>query len=116
MPIVCWKCSQALAAVCGYRFADVFIALADISDSRTVTALVAELRQQTPGISPVSHRYNKTAGGQYFAAECPWCGSLFGSFFMTNAMFQTGCRSIAGIQAAITSSPTSNAIHSNTIP
>jgi len=87
VPIVCWKCHQALAAVRGYRFEDVFIALADLSDTRTVTAFVAELHQQAPGISPVSHRYGKTAGGQYFAAECPWCGALFGSFFMTNAMF-----------------------------
>src|SRR5262249_20083991 len=66
---------------------DVFIALTDTSDTRTVTAFVAELRQQAPGISPVSHRYSKTDGGQYFAAECPWYGALFGSFFMTNAMF-----------------------------
>jgi len=73
VPIVCWKCHQALAAVRGYRIAGVFIALADIGDTRTVSALVAELRQQAPGISPVSHRYSKTAAGRYFAAECPWC-------------------------------------------
>ena len=54
VPIVCCKCHKALAAVRGYRFADVFIALADIGDTRTVTAFVAELRQQAPGISPVS--------------------------------------------------------------
>ena len=87
VPTVCWQCHQALAAVRGYRIEDVFIALADIGDTRTVSALVAELRQQASGISPVSHRYSKTAGGQYFAAECPWCGAHFGSFFMTNAMF-----------------------------
>ena len=32
---VCWKCHQALVAVRGYRFADVFIALTDTSDTRT---------------------------------------------------------------------------------
>lgn len=87
VPIACWKCHRALVAVRGYRFVDVFVPLADISDTRTVAAFIAELRQQAPGISPVSHRYSKTAGGQYFAAECPWCGALFGSFFMTTAMF-----------------------------
>lgn len=85
--IVCWKCHKALAAVRGYRFEDVFVALADISDTQTVTVFVAQLRKQAPGISPVGHRYSKSAGGRYFAAECPWCGALFGSFFMTNAMF-----------------------------
>jgi hypothetical protein len=34
VPTVCWQCHQALAAVRGYRFADVFIALADIGDTR----------------------------------------------------------------------------------
>ena len=51
-----------------------------------------------------------------FAVECPWCGALFGSFFMTNAMFPDWLPLNAGIQTAITSSSTSNAIHSNTIP
>ena len=87
VPIVCWKCRKPLAAVRGYRFEDVLVALADINDTRTVAALVAELRQQAPGMSPVSHHYSKTVGRQYFAAECPWCSALFGSFFMTSAMF-----------------------------
>jgi hypothetical protein len=86
-PIVCWKCRKPLAAVRGHCFEDVFVALADVSDTKTVAAFVAELRKQAPGISPLSHRYSKTVGWQYFAAECPWCGALFGSFFMTKAMF-----------------------------
>jgi hypothetical protein len=87
VPIVCGKYHQGLAAVCGYRYEEVFITLADLSDARTVTAFVAELRQQTPGISPVSHRSSTTAGGQYVAVEWPWCGARFGSFFITNALF-----------------------------
>lgn len=48
VPIACWKCHRALVAVRGYRFVDVFVPLADISDTRTVAAFVAELRSNHP--------------------------------------------------------------------
>jgi hypothetical protein len=82
--MVCWKCHKQLAAVRGIKFEDGLIPLADISDIRAIAAFIAELRKHAPGLSPVSHRYSKTVPGHYLAAECPWCGALFGTFFMTH--------------------------------
>jgi len=86
-PLVCWRCGNLIKVVRGYLTHRAFVALAQVSDTRTVAAFVAELCQRDPKISPVSHRYSKTIKGQYFAAECPDCRALFGDFFMTNELF-----------------------------
>jgi hypothetical protein len=82
-PLVCWRCGNLIKAVRGYITHRAFVSLAHVSDTRTVVAVVMELRQRDPKISPVSHRYSKTVKNRYFAAECPDCRALFGDFFMT---------------------------------
>ena len=80
VPIVCWKCYQALAAVRGYRCEDVFIALADLSDTRTVTAFVAELRTQAPGISRFPTATARPPAGSISRLNAPGAASSLASF------------------------------------
>ena len=70
-PMGCWKCKHLIQAVRGYITHQTFVPLAQVSDTRTVAALVVELRRRDPKLSPLSHRYSKTIQGGYFAAECP---------------------------------------------
>src|SRR5713101_7536040 len=86
-PMLCWRCGQLVKAVRGYLTHRAFVSLAEVSDTRTPTAFVIELRKRDPKVSPVSHRYSKTVQGRYFAAECPECRALFGDFFMIHELF-----------------------------
>ena len=92
-PIFCWRCHALVKAVRRYITHRTFVALAEVSDTRTLAAFIVELRKRDPKLSPVSHRYSKTVQGRYFAAECPECHALFGDFFMTTEFFteQTTC-------------------------
>ena len=67
-PMVCWKYKHLIKALRGYLTHQAFVPLAQVSDTRTVAALVVELRRRDPKLSPVSHRYSKTVQGRYFAA------------------------------------------------
>jgi hypothetical protein len=86
-PMLCWRCGQLVKAVRGYVTHRAFVALSEVSDTRTLAAFVINLRTSDPKVSPVSHRYSKTVQGRYFAAECPDCRALFGDFFMTTEFF-----------------------------
>lgn len=70
-PMLCWRRGQLVKAVRGYLTHRAFVSLAEVSDTRALSAFVIELRKRDPTVSPVSHRYSKTVQGRYFAAECP---------------------------------------------
>lgn len=93
-PIRCWKCAERIKAARGYVFGDpdipdehVFILLRQVSDTRQLTALVADLRKRDAAITPVGFNYSKAMKGQYFSARCPYCSMICGAFFMTSASF-----------------------------
>jgi hypothetical protein len=93
-PILCWQCCKRIKAVRGYIYNDstlrqgeVFVALRKVNDTRQLIALIADLRQRDPIITPVGLNYSGTVDGQYFSARCPYCSLICGDFFMTNASF-----------------------------
>src|SRR5712692_6555920 len=47
-PMLCWRCGQLVKAVRGYLTHRAFVSLAEVSDTRTLTAFVIELRKRDP--------------------------------------------------------------------
>lgn len=53
-----------------------------MSDQQGMIQAVNILRQKNANITPVGMRYSHTVQGEYFAASCPHCDALQGSFFV----------------------------------
>ena len=93
-PIRCWKCHQPMKATRGYIFepsevpgSKAFIALKLVSDTRQLTALIADLRKTDASIAPVGFNYSKMVKGQYFSASCPHCSAICCDFHMSGMHF-----------------------------
>ena len=51
-PMLCWRCGQLVKAVRGYLTHRAFVSLAEVSDTRTLSAFVIELGKRDPKVSP----------------------------------------------------------------
>jgi hypothetical protein len=92
-PIICLNCHERIKAVRGYLYDNAFVALENVSDKRQVAALVTDLRKRDTTITPVGFGDGATVSDHHFAARCPECSIICGSFFMTVEFFKEkiGC-------------------------
>ena len=86
-PIICFHCHQHIKVVRGYLYGNVFVALQNVSDTRQMTALIADLRKRDPTITPLDFSHSNTFRNQYFVARCPECSTICSNFFMTVDFF-----------------------------
>jgi len=88
VPISCLKCHERIKAVRGYLYGSAFVTLENVSDTRQMAALIADLRRRDTTITPVGFGHGKTVGDQHFAARCPECSIICSNFFMTVEFFK----------------------------
>jgi hypothetical protein len=87
-PIFCFECQKRIRVVRGYLYGSAFVALQDVSDTRQMACLIADLRKHDSTITPVSFGDGKVVGDHRFAARCPECSIICDNFFMTGEFFK----------------------------
>ncbi|GAA3989381.1 hypothetical protein [Mucilaginibacter dorajii] len=97
----CWKCKQEIKTVTGIVFPDRQLDNWDSTEWRYYNGLlslnqikgdhaelirnfVGLLRKNDTAITPVNVKFSHTIQTSYFAASCPYCDSLQGSFYVND--------------------------------
>lgn len=95
----CWKCNKKIKTLTGFvipnmnlkywdnrkwRYFNQLISLASIPTKyiEQIKQKVSQLRESDYIYTPIEYRYSNTVKSKYWAATCPFCKSIRGSYFV----------------------------------